>query len=61
MVDWSGSEQASATLEEVTAPSIEEKVEATPVGREEVASRQGGLEASYGNALQEPEIAPEAS
>jgi hypothetical protein len=42
MVDWSGSEQASAALEEVTAPSVEEKAEATPAEREEVASRQGG-------------------
>jgi hypothetical protein len=63
MMDWSGFEQASAALEEVTAPSAKEEVEATPTGGEEVASRRGGLEAtkaSYGSALRGPEIAPEA-
>jgi hypothetical protein len=71
-VDWSGSEQASATLEEVTAPSAEEEAaltlgveeaEATPAGREEVASTRGGLEAtkvSYSSALRGFEIEPEA-
>jgi hypothetical protein len=72
MVDRSGSEQASAALEEVTTPSAKEEAaltlgveeaEATPVGGEEVASMRGGLEAtkaSYGSALRGPKIAPEA-